>query len=192
MADLTAWRALVDKELAGAPFDKLVQRTAEGLAIEPLYVEAPANATRPIGAASFRVCMRARPGEAAEHIDGGADALWLDGDDLDGIELAAKRDVHVVIDESDAQPDVRSIDYQAFPEPRSSWLSWDPLAWGLRLGAKIEMFWQATARIMAEFADNDFPGVRVSTLPYHAAGADSADELACALSCCATRATSAA
>ena len=39
MSDLSAWRALVEKELAGAPFDKLVQRTAEGLAIQPLYAE---------------------------------------------------------------------------------------------------------------------------------------------------------
>jgi methylmalonyl-CoA mutase len=177
MADLTAWRALVDKELAGAPFDKLVQRTAEGLAIEPLYVEAPARATRPIGAASFRVCMRARPGEAAEHIDGGADALWLDGDDRDGITLAAKRDVLVVVDRFSTE---RFVPFEV--EPRVVWLGFDPLASGLQLGPKIEQFWQAVSRAMPPFATGEMRNIRVSTLPYHAAGADAADELAIALS----------
>jgi methylmalonyl-CoA mutase len=182
VATFEAWRALVDKELAGAPFDKLVQRTAEGLAIEPLYVEAPANAMRPIGTASFRVCMRATPGEAAEHIDGGADALWLDGDDLEGVELAATHDVHVIFGDPTNLDTSFEDRLSVATEPSSSWFSWDPLASGLALGPKLEMFWQATSRTMVDFADNDFRSVRVSTLPYHAAGADAADELAIALS----------
>jgi methylmalonyl-CoA mutase len=180
MADLTAWRALVDKELAGAPFDKLVQRTAEGLAIEPLYVEAPANAARPIGGASFRVCMRARPSEAAEHIDGGADALWLDGDDLEGIQLAAKRDVHVIVD--GAKPtDVRSVDWKTFRAPATFWMSIDPLSHP-KLASVADKFLAAMFTKPGSHASDGSRPIRVSTLPYHAAGADAADELAIALS----------
>jgi methylmalonyl-CoA mutase len=184
MADLTAWRALVDKELAGAPFDKLVQRTAEGLAIEPLYVEAPANATRPIGAASFRVCMRARPGEAAEHIDGGADALWLDGDDLAGIELAAKRDVHVIVDSSRAF-DPRSVDWKTFRAPATFWMSIDPLSQP-KLASMIDKFLAAMFARPGSLVSDRSRSMRISTLPYHAAGADSADELAIALATATT------
>ncbi len=36
-ADEAAWLALVDKALKGAPFDKLVSKTADGIRIEPLY-----------------------------------------------------------------------------------------------------------------------------------------------------------
>nr|HEX4315367.1 methylmalonyl-CoA mutase family protein [Kofleriaceae bacterium] len=130
MATLDAWRALVDKELAGAPFDRLVQRTADGLAIEPLYTTAPAGAARPaMRGEPIRVCMRARPGEALEHLDGGADALWLDARDVRGLALATERGAVVVVD------------------------------------GKL-----------------DARGVRVSTRPWHDAGADAADELALALS----------
>ena len=42
------WRALVDKILKGAEFDKrLVSKTADGLAIKPLYTRADAPATAP-------------------------------------------------------------------------------------------------------------------------------------------------
>ncbi|MES1200335.1 MAG: methylmalonyl-CoA mutase family protein [Pseudomonadota bacterium] len=38
-ADETAWRALVDKALKGAPWARLVSRTADGIEIKPLYRE---------------------------------------------------------------------------------------------------------------------------------------------------------
>src|SRR6185312_17380700 len=79
MADLEAWRALVAKELAGAPFDKLVHKTPEGVAIEPLYTERPAEAAFVRGTAErWKLCMR---GDASE-LDQGADAVW-DGNDSD-------------------------------------------------------------------------------------------------------------
>ncbi|HYP16680.1 MAG TPA: methylmalonyl-CoA mutase, partial [Opitutus sp.] len=42
LADAYArWRAVVDSELKGAPFDKkLVTRTPEGVAVQPLYTRA--------------------------------------------------------------------------------------------------------------------------------------------------------
>lgn len=50
-ASLADWRALADKSLKGAPFETLVGRTADGLAIQPLYAADPARAV-----------LRARPG----------------------------------------------------------------------------------------------------------------------------------
>ena len=38
-----AWRAQVEKDLAGVPFEKaLVSTTPEGIAVQPLYASAPA------------------------------------------------------------------------------------------------------------------------------------------------------
>src|SRR3954463_8204016 len=48
-----AWRKLVDGVLKGAPFERLVGKTADGLAIEPLYArakDAPVVAGRAAGA----------------------------------------------------------------------------------------------------------------------------------------------
>ncbi len=52
-ADEATWRAAVEKALKGAPFSKLQSRTADGLAIEPLYppaMDAPVEAGRIAGA----------------------------------------------------------------------------------------------------------------------------------------------
>jgi methylmalonyl-CoA mutase len=79
---LAAWRAQVEKELAGKPFDKaLVHQTLEGIAIAPLYTEAP-HLPRVLGdGAPFRICVRHGPDatEAAvlDDLEGGADAIWL-------------------------------------------------------------------------------------------------------------------
>jgi methylmalonyl-CoA mutase len=76
------WRAQVEEELAGKPFEKaLVHQTLEGIPISPLYTEAP-TVPRVLGdGAPFRICMRhdAQATRAAlmEDLDGGADALWL-------------------------------------------------------------------------------------------------------------------
>src|SRR3569623_1416736 len=79
MADLEAWRALVAKELAGAPFDKLVHKTPVGVAIDPLYTQRPAEAAYVRGAAErWKLCVR---GDAAE-LEAGADEVW-DGSDFD-------------------------------------------------------------------------------------------------------------
>ncbi|HEX3765178.1 MAG TPA: methylmalonyl-CoA mutase family protein [Kofleriaceae bacterium] len=106
--DLTAWRALVDKELAGAPFDRLVQRTAEGIAIEPLYTERPGDPPPP-GAApfvrgarreapAFQLCMRLPPGaDAAAELDAGTDALWIESIDRAALHAARVRGRIVVI-----------------------------------------------------------------------------------------------
>lgn len=103
------WRAHVERELAGKAFDKaLVHQTIEGIAIAPLYTEAPAL-PRVLGAgAPFRVCMRhgSDTTEALllEDLDGGADALWLTR--AAAKKLPAKRSPHLLVviddDEDDA------------------------------------------------------------------------------------------
>ena len=48
---LADWRGLAEKGLKGASFETLISRTADGIAIQPLYVADP---DRPV--------LRARPG----------------------------------------------------------------------------------------------------------------------------------
>ncbi|MFN3538195.1 MAG: methylmalonyl-CoA mutase family protein, partial [Brevundimonas sp.] len=57
---LADWRALAEKGLKGAPFETLIGRTADGLAIEPLYAADPE-----------RTVLRARPG-----LSGDRDRPW--------------------------------------------------------------------------------------------------------------------
>ena len=54
------WRALAEKGLKGAPFETLIGRTADGLAIQPLYAADP-----------DRAVLRARPG-----LSGDRDRPW--------------------------------------------------------------------------------------------------------------------
>ena len=181
MGTLADWRALVDKELAGASFDKLVQKTAEGLAIEPLYVDAPANATRPeLAGGGVKICMRARPGEAREHLDGGADALWLDSNDVAGQALAMRRGAHLIYKYAPSDDPSADLPDVAFTE----WLSFDPVATALAVDPKIltSEFLQSIAPIAADLGDEHTRSVQISTLVYDGAGADVADELAFALS----------
>ena len=75
---LADWRALVDEDLHGASFEKvLVHRSTEGLATQPLYIEA--SATPLVDATErFRICMRhTSVGSIGQDLDAGADALWL-------------------------------------------------------------------------------------------------------------------
>ncbi len=153
------WRAQVEKDLAGASFDKtLVLKTPEGLSVQPLYTEAPplvvpgmpdhfliaTNALAPNGGGG--------PGEGKTN-----EALWIEADSipkegaafliLNGTLLAA------------LAPDTHFA------------LTTDPLAPQFLADAKK--------------IDADFPNGRagtISTLQHHDDGADAADELAIALS----------
>jgi methylmalonyl-CoA mutase len=101
------WRAQVEQELAGAPFDKaLVHETIEGIAIAPLYTEAPA-VPRVLGdGAPFRVCMRhdenATRAAVLEDLEGGADALWLAGEARAALPEPLDPDVLLLVDGADA------------------------------------------------------------------------------------------
>jgi methylmalonyl-CoA mutase len=206
---VAAWRAQVDKDLAGAPFDKvLVHRSPEGLAIQPLYTEALPEAGRPGVApftrgahatpAPFRICMRHQVVDEAALVDdlaGGAEALWLGaGVDLDHVLGRADSDkVAFLVDggpaplavlaalvEGAARRDLPLVELLFA-------LGADPVG-GLAMGRapsgtladELGDLGQA-ARFIAERCPHGHTAL-VSTLPYHAAGADAADELALALS----------
>jgi methylmalonyl-CoA mutase len=213
-SDLTAWRALVDKELAGAPFDRLVQRTAEGIAIEPLYAERPDDPPPP-GAAPFvrgatpvpfQICVRIEPGaDVAGEIDGGAEALWCRADDRAAIALARARGLVAVVDPAppgdpraptadrgaDADRDV-GADADAAPRTAARGGLWSASDWIAEVVAerlppdRLDGRWPISAAVKDAIARG--PGaaggrcLRVTTLPFHDAGADAADELALGLS----------
>jgi methylmalonyl-CoA mutase len=151
------WRAQVEKDLAGVPFDKaLVYTTPEGLAVQPLYTESrePGPFTRGLHASPspFRVCMRYQDDAAlAEDLAGGAEAIWFNGPVSGAIDL---RRVFLIVD--DAASLLEAAARQGVPEAELRFAVLDqPTA------AQVGM---------------------ISTLSAHRAGADAADELAIALS----------
>ncbi len=197
------WRALVEKELAGAPFDKaLVQRTAEGLAIEPLYTEDLAVAVdRRVPASPFLICTRHAKADAVairEDLEGGVEALWLPANaPLDSIASAAKartgtdaRAPYFVIDvsaqksEAEVEPAIAYLRAQQTP---AFALALDPIGEAARGSVSKDSVTNAlataaksAASIAAEFPDATT--MMVATSDYHAAGAESVLELAIALS----------
>lgn len=195
---LADWRALVDKELAGKSFDKTLSYGAlEGVRIAPLYTEAPAaaQAVRETGAQRFRICMRhdagAAPDAVAADVADGADAVWIPlADAQDGM-LAKKEyadtfavfDVGGVFSVDDVARVVGQRDSGTAPDFA---LGCDPLAERAAGRAPVETLPQdlaALGRGARQLAER-FPGataVTISTLPYHEAGADAADELALTL-----------
>ena len=149
------WRALVEKQLAGVAFDKaLVHTTAEGLRVEPLYTSA-APIVVPVALGRVSLCVSTTAATLAEDLAGGADALWVR--DRATLEAALPSKAFLLVDASLAD----------VPGLRDFALTADPLRDDLVALCKR------------------FPGQRtvlVSTVPYHDAGADAADELALALS----------
>lgn len=172
MADLNAWRALVDKELAGAPFDKLVQRTPEGIAIQPLYTGCPAEPPPPgvapfvRGAASsgWRLCMRVdRGADLTAELDGGADALWCGADDRAALDAARDRGLMVVVD--------------GLPDNVAT------VAWSSAFAGSVVPDAALVQRVRATLeGDRADRCLRVSGVSFHDAGADAADEIALILS----------
>lgn len=84
--DLDRWRALVDKTLRGAPFDKkMVRRLPGGLTLPALSVAPPEDAVGREAAAVARVGRWARVArcaggaQAAAGVARGIDAVWLHG-----------------------------------------------------------------------------------------------------------------
>jgi methylmalonyl-CoA mutase len=201
--DLTAWRALVDKELAGAPFDKLVHRTAEGLAIEPLYTERPGDPPPPgaapfvrgATAAPFRICMRVEPGgDPAGELAGGAEALWCRAGDRAAIELAVSRGLVAVVEPAPANAEATgSAELGGGGRARAVaagagelWSAFDWIAEVVagRLPPDVLDGHWPIAPIVRYALDGDpsWRCVRISTLPFHDAGADAGDEIALAAS----------
>jgi methylmalonyl-CoA mutase len=184
IASLADWRALVEQD--GMTLDKLVQHTAEGVAVEPLYVDGPAPTVRP-GNGTVGVCMRVQnAAEARDALDGGADALWIDATDMATQRLAATRGAQLVVELPDREPTDTDDDDDADDWPESAeWLAFDPLAMGLRIGREIlsaRFVSTSLTPVIDDLGTDLVRCVRVDALQLHAAGADAADELAFALS----------
>ena len=196
---LADWRARIEKELAGKSFEKaLVQETIEGLSIAPLYTETPPGdlPERDLRAEPFRICMRygldASREELAVDIEGGAEAAWL-GLDAPLDEVVARDELartFFVFDTNQASTaeTLERVAARLRPETRPSFaLNHDPLARCARGRSAFAALPGDLAALgsVARLLEGRFPGataVMVSTLPYHDAGADAADELAIALS----------
>jgi methylmalonyl-CoA mutase len=196
---LAGWRAQVDRELAGKSFDKvLVHDALEGVRIAPLYTEAPEHLpARVASAGPFRICMRhdgvdAKADEVAADALGGAEALWLGLVQapalLDRVSLAP---LYCVFDASTSTAGVEGVDagLRALPRTIGSRfaLHLDPIGARTHAHARPASLPGELAALgqVARLLTDRFPGataVMVSTLPYHDAGADAADEIAIALS----------
>ncbi len=211
------WRAAVDQELGERTFESvLVHATPEGFGLQPLYTRADTAAidSGAAGAAPFTrgtradappfgVCMRVdprsvrRPDALAEDLEGGADALWLDGNDLDAQRAARAAGVHRIIDfdmhARDGAPpreDLPEGDDGDIGESAGGdeWLGFDPFDSMARGYLDPVMLQQEDylTRVLApmaeQLADAHTRPIRVSGLAWHDAGANAADELALMMS----------
>jgi methylmalonyl-CoA mutase len=166
---LEQWRALVEKELKGAPFEKaLVYQAFPGVAVEPLYTERPAGAWREPSAQRFKICMRAT--DAREQLAEGADTVWLPLEKL-----------------SDDLPKLSVFDAFALSPLEAAAKGTKGFIFGVDPIAARALELRPYETLAVELASlpeavSKLGSMVVSTLPYHDAGADAADELACALS----------
>jgi methylmalonyl-CoA mutase len=187
------WRAQVEKDLAGRSFDKaLVTETSEGIAIQPLYIEAPAIDSRG-GESRFRICMQHAAKSDANAIvtdaENGADALWLSMNDVPDA-LSREERARLLFVFAPFGPPANAIEkvakiFEGIDNP-GFLLSYDPIAPFIddRDGAKLSQN-MATLASMAPALKARFGNaslLTISTLPYHERGADAADEIAIALS----------
>ncbi len=217
-ADYAQWRALVDKALKGAPFEKkLVTRTYEGLEIQPIYAAADAPGDLPhalLGrAGNWQIRQIVEHPDPAvcnsairDELSHGVDAIWL-ALDPDGATGGLVR----TLDDLDRTLD--GVDLSAVPlalRPGSHFAAYGALLFGLfarrgidpqlgrpSLGADPLGVLAATGTLprgldaaMGQMADlavyvaDEAPSARVLRLdmaPYHDAGADEAQVLACLL-----------
>lgn len=199
MSGLAAWRALVDKELAGTSFNKLVHRTPEDLVIEPLYTERLVELPMPGVAPYVRgsnaqieavgLCIRVQGDRAvaAEELDGGATALWIDVGNDSALEAAAIAHADLVVDIAKSNPS-QAIDWLSHRGvDMRIWIGIDPItaaAQGVTLADELKAQLPQLPTLVCnarERLPNTRP-LRVSTTTLHGAGADAADELALGLS----------
>jgi methylmalonyl-CoA mutase len=196
---IAQWRAQVEKELAGTAFERLVTQTPEGLAIQPLYTErvgdpAPPGVAPYVRGASaeavpFEICMRADPAALEDDLAGGADALWLRDGDRASLAAALGHGLGVVID-AEGTPKIEH--FKAVMHARRAWLGFDPIdeVWRGELATsalprRLNELGSFASRLQQQreggtlgAPDHRVRAVRVTSLGYHRAGADSADELA--------------
>ncbi|MGE3858581.1 MAG: methylmalonyl-CoA mutase family protein [Nitrososphaeraceae archaeon] len=192
------WRALVDKDLAGASFDKLLHRTPEGITIEPLYTERPTgsqsspsiyvqgtNAQTP----AIGLCIRVEGDRsvAVEELNGGATVLWIDVGNDGALDAAAVAHADLVVDIAKSTPSeaIEWLAQRAVDE--RIWIGIDPITATARGLVPVDTLVAQLAQLPALVTNacERLPNTRplcVSTMTLHGAGADAADELALCLS----------
>jgi methylmalonyl-CoA mutase len=152
----------------------------DGVAIESLYTETPKiPLDREISGEPFRICSRvASAEEASLDVKGGAEALWISPNAALPLEPKVLSQTFFIFDGKDAS----SLDAIGVLASRSEdgnfafALNHDPIHAGDDLAAFAERARELEARFPQGCA------AMISTLPYHDAGADVADEIAIALS----------
>lgn len=192
------WRAQVERDLAGASFDKqLVQMTLEGLAVAPLHLEEPSGARdRETRGRGFQICVRADQTTGLEGIvadvQAGAEAVWVPAGEELGTILAHLDGLggRLIVDPvgSSIVETIEGLLVTPRAEAAPGFVvQFDPLSCrvaGRLDDAGLDREMAALAEVVNE-VDERAPGstsVVVSTLSHHDAGADAADELAIALS----------
>ncbi len=187
---LADWRALVDRELAGKPFDKvLVHETPEGIPVAPLATTLPAAlpALAP-PTARFQVCLRHEAGASLDELEAdvadGTDALWLPLS-IAALDRPALAGTFFVFDEGPEPPQAalaRLLDGKH--DGARFALNLDPLARRDRASFDALPAELSSLAGLARHVDERFAGstsLMISSLPHHDAGADAADELAAVL-----------
>jgi len=192
------WRALVEKDLAGASFEKLLYRTPEGITIEPLYTERPADfqsspstyvqvTTEQTTAIGLCIRVEGDRSVASEELEGGANALWIDVGNGGALDTAAVAHADLVVDISKSTPSeaIEWLAQRAIDE--RIWIGIDPITATARglvpvhtLTAQLDQL-PALVTNARERLLNTRP-LCVSTMTVHGAGADAAEELALCLS----------
>ncbi len=192
LVTLADWRAKVERELGGVAFDKaLVHTTAEGLAVQPLYVEAPAETgVAGVPSAPFRICLRGAEVDVGDAVEAAVEARWIATEDGAAVAAALTAPGAPLLVVETAAPEAVLAALQARAPERlvgaALALGADPLAAAARGTLAPAALPAAIAALgpLARRFDAVCPrghAVLISTLPYHDAGADAADELACAL-----------
>jgi methylmalonyl-CoA mutase len=193
--DLATWRAQVESELRGTPFESLLRTTADGGIVQPVYVEASAEHAPLLTRRAWLQAPRVSAGDVvAENralladLVGGCGGFWLMADCasldanalgqlLDGVQLAAV-EVHA---EAYAEPAEMLDRLQQIggSEPLHGSLGADLYAQALRGMAAAEFGADALAALVQRCA-TEVPGMRalaVSSEPLSDAGAYAVQEL---------------
>ena len=179
------WRASVERELEGKSFEKaLVSEAFAGFSVQPLYASAP-RVPRDASVEQVRFVMRhgpeARVGELVADLTDGADGVWVSARSLRD-EVLKRPELQsaffiVDVDEAEASGALASR-----LSGRSYALTVDPIGDAARGIASVDAIETRVKALPALAKRHRVTSVMVSTLPYHHAGAEADDELACVLS----------
>ncbi|MBL9099587.1 MAG: methylmalonyl-CoA mutase [Myxococcales bacterium] len=196
---LARWRELASRELKGAPLERLISRTAEGLAVEPLFPGDPTalpGRELLLARAGFVICPEYAPAAAgatiAADLRRGAGAVWLRGHErvserLEGVDLMLTPVVIAAGAEGRAAASSLLATASAREVPRAALhgaIGCDPLA-ALATDGSIAWPIEQALTDMSEVAGAlQGTGLRTALVDvgaYHEAGATATDQLAALL-----------